>query len=516
MSMKPLHTVIVTSVFLIFAGRSSIAAQTNDLDVLKNKYTDAVARIETERRTDTTSATAAYGKSLDTALQVLKAKGDLDGFLEVQNEKKRFATEPVVLQSGATKRQPLLEAAIRDYHEAIRRAESQRVDRLNALSQQYIARLESLMRSLVQRDKIAEAQEVAAEMKIVRVNSAPVATVAPPTSEPPPTHSNSAPQVDSEPTAQVNVAPPPEVPPPALSSRVGGSALILSGPQGPDEVTLTKGQTATLRGSYSVPAGKTLTVEAGAIVKAEKGAFLQIFGNLDVKGAQDAPVVFCGEKKTTGFWKGICGEPQSLDIEFALIRDAQTAVESPKGSMRNCIITGNTTGIRSKNCQVANCIFEKNAWCAIHSDFGTTTIENCTCRANGSNPTPGGGLCGLWRGEIVFGSANGKFVMRKSIVADNKGTGVGDFRNGSLVEDCIVENNKPADFCVSESNLQVSNCWMGEAVQRVVEQKGYGANLSNVIDIHDGRKGTVVFTPGPKSRPKDCGATLNLKLPSGF
>lgn len=510
MSMKPLHMIIGTSVFLIFAGNSSIAAQTNDLDVLKNKYTDAVARIETERRTATTAATAAYGKSLDTALQILKAKGDLDGFLEVQNEKKRFATEPVVLQSGATKRHPLLDAAIRGYHEAIRRAETQRVDRLNALSQQYIARLESLMRSLMQRDRIAEAQEVAAEMKIVRVTSAPVATVAPPTSEPLPTHSNSAPQVDSEPTAEVNVAPPPAVPRPALSSRVGRSALILSGPQSPDEVTLTKGQTATLRGSYSVPAGKTLTVEAGVVIKAEKGAFLQVFGNLDVKGTQDAPVVFCGEKKSFGFWKGICGEPQSLDIEFALIRNAEAGVESPKGTIRNCIITLNKTGIKSQNCEIDNCIIEKNTGGAIHSDFGTTTIDHCTIQKNGSNPSGKGDLS--WR-ATVFGSANGKFVMRNSIVSDNIDIGVNDFRHGSLVDGCIVENNRPADFCVSESNLQVNNTWMGETVQRVVQQKGYGANLSNVIDIHDGRQGTVIFTAGPKTRPKDCGATLNLRLP---
>lgn len=288
------------------------------------------------------------------------------------------------------------------------------------------------------------------------------------------------------------------------------NSFVLSGPQEGDEVRLTKAREYTLRGNYSIPAGKILTIEAGVTVRAERDAFLQVFGSLNVEGTENSPVVLCGETSTPGYWKGICGEPQSTVVNFAVIRDATSAITLPKGTITNCLLTGNKWGLLSKNCSIANCIIEKNENGAIHCDFGTTTIEHCTVQRNGSNPKAGGDLA---RRGIVFGKPNGKFAMSNSLVADNADIGVADYRHASIVEGCIVENNKPADFCVTESNLQVNNCWMGEAVQRTVDQKGYGANLSNVIDIHDGRQGTVIFTAGPKTRPEDCGATLNLRLP---
>lgn len=287
------------------------------------------------------------------------------------------------------------------------------------------------------------------------------------------------------------------------------NSFVLSGPQEGNEVRLTKAREYTLRGNYSIPAGKILTIEAGVTVRAERDAFLQVFGSLNVEGTENSPVVLCGRTPTPGYWKGICGEPQSTVVNFAVIRDATSAINLPKATITNCLIAGNQWGLLSKNCSIANCIIEKNENGAIHCAFGTTTIEHCTIQLNGSNPKTGGDLA---RRGIVFGKPNGKFAMSKSVVADNADIGVADYRHASIVEGCIVENNKPADFCVTESNLQVNNCWMGDAVQRVVDQKGYGANLSNVIDIHDGRQGTVIFTAGLKTRPKDCGATLNLRL----
>jgi len=75
---------------------------------------------------------------------------------------------------------------------------------------------------------------------------------------------------------------------------------------------------------------------------------------------------------------------------------------------------------------------------------------------------------------------------------------------------CIVEDNAPADLCVTENKLLVRNCWFGERIQRFLEQEGYGANLPNVLDKHDGRGAVVDFVPGPDRRPKECGATVDV------
>lgn len=563
-------TIIGCLIFASNLGGQAVPSPT--LTSICAKYTNAVAKIATDVAISNDVAIAWYGENLEILATCRKNVADSDGFDIVKQETKRFKVERMVPTNNVP---ALVAKAVTEYQTKITAIEAESARRKSDLLGFYITALNRLSIELMEKGKekdveIVKKTRIEAEALLVQLRSGKPMSDKPSVKEP---------AVSADPVISVNppapvmptnivvavtpekpiVPPQPKMPVKVITAVVPvkvvtlkketssltdsvpkklrdlnsketenqdlstlslGSPVVLSGPQEADETRLTKMKNYLLRGSYSVPEGKTLIVEAGTIVKAEQDAFLQVFGNLRVEGSESAPVIFYGEKAVAGYWKGILGNPQSASFEYAVLRDADSAIRLPKGTIKNCLIMGNNWGAVSENSPVygnsgknlrvfENCIFEKNLKGAIRSDFTTTKIDNCTIRENGSNPSEKGDLA--WRGA-VFGSANGRIIMRKSIVSDNEDIGVNDYRHNSLVEDCIVENNKPFDFSVTESNLQVNNCWMGETVQRVIDQKGYGANLANVRDLHDGRQGSVVFKPGPKTRPVDCGAKLNLKV----
>ena len=525
------------------------------------KYTNAVAKIATDVAISNDAALSWYGENLEEIKATCRKSSDSDGFSIVNQEAKRFKAERTVPTNNVP---ALVALAVLEYQGKIITIDVEAARRKVYILERYIVALNRLSIELMEKGKekdveIVKRTRIEAEALLNQLRSGNPLSDQPVVKEPPASNTPSIsvnPSVPVFPTNTVVTLPPekPIVPSqPKMSEKVVssesptnsvapkqevpsvveaaptkisglsvkepakkdittialGSPVVLSGPLEADETRLTKAKNYVLRGNYSVPVGKTLIVEAGTIVRAEQDAFLQVFGNLKVEGSESEPVVFCGEKSVAGCWKGILGNPQSVTVECAVLRDAFNAFTLPIGTIRSCLITGNNWAVSGKNCVIENCIIEKNLKGAVHADFGTVKIDRCTIRENGSNPSEKGDLA--WRGA-VFGSANGRIIMRKSIVSDNEDIGVNDYRHSSLVEDCIVENNKPFDFSVTESNLQVNNCWMGETVQRVIDQKGYGANLANVRDLHDGRQGSVVFKPGPKTRPVDCGAKLNLKV----
>jgi hypothetical protein len=124
---------------LIFLPFSAFAQQTNTLET----YKTALQRQEH-------GLLAQYGNTLETLMTSFKQKGDLETFLVVDNEKKRFDEEQTVFMPAEAK------DAFRPAVEAYNKAS---VD----LLKKYVAALDGLVKKLVMSDSIEEAKEAKAE-----------------------------------------------------------------------------------------------------------------------------------------------------------------------------------------------------------------------------------------------------------------------------------------------------------------------------------------------------------------
>ena len=92
--------IIGLSVIICLAIITTATAQTAPaptLESLKTAYTNAVAKITADTQKQKDDALVQYGKNLVTVQVSLKQKGDIDGYMVVDQEVKRFQTEKKVL-----------------------------------------------------------------------------------------------------------------------------------------------------------------------------------------------------------------------------------------------------------------------------------------------------------------------------------------------------------------------------------------------------------------------------------
>ena len=60
-----------------------------------------------------------------------------------------------------------------------------------------------------------------------------------------------------------------------------------------------------VKGTYDVPPGCQLIIEAGTKLLFTKDAALHIRGTLSIKGSKEAPVVLAGKATGAGYWQGV-------------------------------------------------------------------------------------------------------------------------------------------------------------------------------------------------------------------
>jgi len=88
-------------------------------------------------------------------------------------------------------------------------------------------------------------------------------------------------------------------------------------------------------GSQTLPAGATLSVEAGVTARFGQGVSMMVNGTLLAQGTSTAPIVFSGRNETPGYWSGIYLEGTSLDplsgstLSYVTIRDGGYFVSRP-------------------------------------------------------------------------------------------------------------------------------------------------------------------------------------------
>jgi hypothetical protein len=161
------------------------SVKTNTLERYRTTYEATTARITSEIQQQRADALVQYGKLLDTAMTILKQKGDIDAYGVVSAEAKRFATDKTVLTNST---EPYISAAVNRYQKQLTEADAELSRRQTALLKQYIGALNGLVRELMAKDKIDDAKAVGNQRNVAeallksfegeppKVNPSPIAT----------------------------------------------------------------------------------------------------------------------------------------------------------------------------------------------------------------------------------------------------------------------------------------------------------------------------------------------------
>ena len=163
--MKTIKTVMM---LVLMAG----IASADSLEPIKTAYTNAVAKIVTDTQKQKDDALAQYGKNLVTVQIALKQKGDIDNYMVVDQEVKRFQTEKTVMTNASI----LLMETVNSYQKQVKAADLDSDHRKVDLLKRYISALGNLVKDLMAKDKLDDAKVVGDEKKAVEFMLADLAS----------------------------------------------------------------------------------------------------------------------------------------------------------------------------------------------------------------------------------------------------------------------------------------------------------------------------------------------------
>lgn len=284
---------------------------------------------------------------------------------------------------------------------------------------------------------------------------------------------------------------------------------MLSGIQSEDSMVLDASKSPYLiEGQYVVPAGKSLTVKEGVTLIFRRGAGMLVDGGaFSVEGTVARPVVFRGELKPAGSWKGVVvRSAPNLAIEGAVFTGAECGLKVERmdsAIVQSSTFCGNTVGMGGliSRTKVTDCFLSKNVkdgYCG--GDQGCAIFEHCTIADNGG-----------WGVEGPFKFAAGMVACE---VRNNREGGYYTGRMGSysvkpqLITGCSFESNGAVDVKIGNTlTWPCTGNWWGAATTRELTAKGVGAFCKRIIDArHDSGLGVVDLSDFLVKPPKDCGA----------
>jgi len=163
-----MKTTTLCAVMTILVAVTGIHAadeeERSELDGLRQKFEDAHLAIDLKFAEQRDAALVSYGKALDAYMEYLKKGGKLDSYLELEEEKTRFEAEQTVPPLKDRKNPYVTKAAAR-CDAAVSKATADRQKRSAYLVRQYVIRLESLIKDMMQVDRIEDAKLVRAELE---------------------------------------------------------------------------------------------------------------------------------------------------------------------------------------------------------------------------------------------------------------------------------------------------------------------------------------------------------------
>jgi hypothetical protein len=144
---------------------TALPARSAELADLKAKYDAAKVQLEAAAEKQKAEKLTAYGTLLASIMTQLKQKGDLDGYLAAEKEKKRFDAEKTTPEKPEGE---YAAKAVEVYKASIAKVDADQAARMMALQRAYIAQLEPLIKTLMQADKIDAAKKVKEELDRVK------------------------------------------------------------------------------------------------------------------------------------------------------------------------------------------------------------------------------------------------------------------------------------------------------------------------------------------------------------
>ena len=133
-----------------------------DFAGLKNAYTNANAKITADAQKQKDSALEQYGKGLGVLLLARKQKGDLDSYMVLEQELKRFRAEEVVISNDVG---VLVADLVEAYQKQVAAAKLDGEKKQVELLKRYVGALGVLLKDLMVQDKMVEAKLVSEEKK---------------------------------------------------------------------------------------------------------------------------------------------------------------------------------------------------------------------------------------------------------------------------------------------------------------------------------------------------------------
>ena len=158
-------------------------------------------------------------------------------------------------------------------------------------------------------------------------------------------------------------------------------------------MTLVTGTSPYLvKGTYDVPPGCQLIIEAGTKLLFTKDAALHIRGTLSIKGSKEAPVVLAGKATGAGYWQGVrINRSDSTRIDYARISGAQKGIfmNASKPSIENTVLANNVVGLfvgeygSGSEPTLKNCLITQNREDGVVLRASSAAFERCTISRNG-------------------------------------------------------------------------------------------------------------------------------------
>jgi hypothetical protein len=141
------------------------AANTPTLDQLKTRHAELIKEASATHDADKAKILNAYGLALERNKEKLRAEGDLDTFLVLDEERKRFIAEQTVPEQANVERHAIIKRIALDYHKALQRTQNSYAVRQRDVAIKYRAALETLIKDLMRRDDIEAAKLASGEVE---------------------------------------------------------------------------------------------------------------------------------------------------------------------------------------------------------------------------------------------------------------------------------------------------------------------------------------------------------------
>ena len=156
--------------------------------------------------------------------------------------------------------------------------------------------------------------------------------------------------------------------------------IVLKGNQADTKRVLTKADNPYWLTSYIIPAGKTLEIGPGVVIKAKYKEYgINIFGNLDIKGTSEEKVVITSDKETPAprDWRGLwfkensSGKISGLELRYAGYKFQPPDVDHWWGSNVEQAVR-----VEKAVLEISDSLFFSNGQTALYLENSTGTIHH--------------------------------------------------------------------------------------------------------------------------------------------